>query len=163
MTVSNTSSKQPPQLMDGAATNFSFTFEALTDVTKLSGIKATILNTLTDVETDLIFNDGGVDGYTVSVDADGDGGSITVIDARSSDFTITIFREYDEVQETNYADFNAFPSETVEDNQDLLTFIAQQSTNNERTRHTTDINAITLRIFLIICFGARLQLWSCSP
>jgi hypothetical protein len=126
MTVTNSSSKQPPQLMDGAATVFSFTFEALTDVTKLDGVKVAILDTTTDVQTDLIYNDGGIDGYTVSVNANGVGGSVTVNDARTSDYELTIYREYDELQETNYADYNAFPSETVEDNQDLLTFIAQQ-------------------------------------
>jgi hypothetical protein len=124
MTVSNTSSKQAPQAMDGIATAFSFTFEALPAVPE--GIKVAILDTTTDTQTDLIYNDGGVDGYTVSVNANGVGGSVTVNDARTSDYTLTIYRVYDEDQTTNYADYNAFPSETVENNQDKLTFIAQQ-------------------------------------
>jgi len=124
MTVTNTSSKQAAQAMDGVATQFFFTFQALPE--KPEGILASIVDTTTDIQTDLIYNDGGVDGYTVSVDDDGDGGSITVNDARSADYELTIFREYEELQETNYADYNAFPAETVEDNQDLLTFITQQ-------------------------------------
>jgi hypothetical protein len=126
MTVTNSSSKQSAQAMNGVATVFAFSFEALTDISQLSGIKAAILNTVTNVQTDLIYNDGGSLGYTVSVNANGVGGSITVNDSQTTDYTITIYREYDELQETNYADYNAFPSETVEDNQDLLTFIAQQ-------------------------------------
>ena len=126
MTVLTQSNIMAAQDMDGAATNFAFTFRALVEVPE--AVKAIILNTVTDVSTDLIYNDGGADGFTVAVDADGIGGSITVNDARSADYDITIYREYDYTQESNYADYNAFPADTVEDDYDKGTMIDQQQT-----------------------------------
>jgi len=126
MTVLSTTNKMAPQAMNGIATQFSFTFRALIDFPE--AIKAVILDTTTDIETELIYNDGGASGYTVAIDTDGVGGSITVNDAQSADYEITLYREYDETQESNYADYNAFPAETVEDDYDLGTMIDQQIT-----------------------------------
>jgi len=117
MTVLTQTSKMAAQAMNGAATNFSFTFRAL--VAFPDAIKVTILDTTTDIETELIKDDPGIDGYTVSIDADGIGGSITVVDARSADYTLTIYREYDLEQLANYADYNSFPADTVENSYDL--------------------------------------------
>ena len=59
---------------------------------RMSVDKATqCLATLTtSTDTTLILDDAGTDGYTVSIDADGIGGTITVVSARTSDFTILI-------------------------------------------------------------------------
>ena len=114
------------QAMNGIATVFAFTFRALVDFP--DAIKVAIKDTTTDIETILIKDDPGIDGYAVSIDADGVGGTITVNDARSADYEITIYREYDETQESNYADYNSFPAETVEDGYDKGIMIDQQLT-----------------------------------
>jgi len=124
MTVLSQTNKMDAQAMNGVATQFSFTFRALVDVEE--AIKAVVTDTTTSTDTDLILNDGGVDGYTVTIDDDGVGGYITVNDARSTDYTITIYREYEETQISNYADYNSFPAETVEDDYDKGTMIDQQ-------------------------------------
>jgi hypothetical protein len=126
MTVLTTTNKQAAQAMNGSTTNFSFTFRALTDFP--DAIKATVLDTTTDTETELTYTAGTPTGdqYSVSIDSDGIGGSITVGDARTSDYTITIYREYDLTQESNYAEYNSFPSETNEDNHDKSMMVDQQ-------------------------------------
>ena len=125
MTVLTQTNKMAPQAMNGIATNFAFSFRALVDFP--DAIKAIVTDTLgVNPDIMLIFNDGGVDGYTVAVDADGIGGSITVNDTRTATDVITIYREYEETQESNYEDYNAFPAETVEDNYDKGIMIDQQ-------------------------------------
>jgi len=124
MTVLTQTSKMLPQAMNGVATVFSFTFRAL--IAFPEAIQAIVTDTTTDTDTTLIFNDGGSDGYTVAIDTDGIGGTITVNDARSADFVITIFREYDITQESNFADYNAFPAETVESDYDKGIMVSQQ-------------------------------------
>lgn len=123
MTVETTTNKVE-YAMDGIITNFSFTFRAL--VSSPEDIKAQVYDTVNDVTTDLIKDDAGTDGYTVDVDDDGVGGSITVNDARTSDYELLIYRETDLLQESDYNDYNQFPAQTLEINLDKLTMIDQQ-------------------------------------
>jgi hypothetical protein len=133
-----------PQAMDGVTTGFPFTLRALTaDPTQADAeeaIKVTIRNTTTDVETDLVYTTD----YTVSINSNGVGGTVTVVDAQSSDYTITIYREYLEKQGSDYNDRNSFPSETLENNIDKLTMIDQQQTEQiDRTPKYSTTSGIT--------------------
>lgn len=110
--------------MNGVAVNFAFTYRAL--IATPEDIKAQVTDTTTDITTDLIYNDAGSDGYSVEVDSDGVGGSITVNDARSSDYELLIYRETEIIQESDYNDYNQFPAQTLEVNLDKLTIIDQQ-------------------------------------
>ena len=120
MTVLTQTNKMAPQAMNGVATVFTFTFRALVDFPE--AIKIVILNTTNDVETFLTY---GSD-YTVAINSDGIGGTITVSNPQNNDYTLTIYREYEITQESNYADYNSFPAETVEDGYDKDIMINQQ-------------------------------------
>jgi len=126
MTVLSTTNKMAPQVMNGIAVQFSFTFRAL--VESAQGIKAIVTDTTTNTDTQLVLGGVGSIGYTVTINDSGIGGYITVNDPRSAIYTITIYREYEETQESNYEDYNSFPAETVEDDYDKGTMIDQQLT-----------------------------------
>lgn len=55
------------------------------------------------------------------------GGSITTVSAYPSGSTITVLRNVEALQPTDYADTDAFPANTLERNLDRLTMLAQQT------------------------------------
>ena len=160
MTVLSQTNKMAAQAMNGIATNFAFTFRAL--VAFPEAIKATILDTTTDIETNLIKDDPGADGYTVSIDADGIGGSIDVIDSRSADYTITIYREYDLEQLANYADYNSFPAETVENSYDLRCMVEQQLNEILTRTLAYPLTAVGLSTVLPLPDAGKALLWNAT-
>ena len=122
MTVENKTNKTAKQVMGSLTYDFSFDC-LLNDPTEelaKQAIKAKISDGSN--ETQLTY---GTD-YTVALNSDGHGGTITVSDARDSSYTIVIYREYDEKQGSDFNDFNAMPAETVEKTLDKLTMITQQ-------------------------------------
>lgn len=124
MTVENTSNKQTAQQM-GTLYEYEFTFDILlkdpTATEAMQAIKA-IVTDADGVETKLEY---GTD-YTVTLNSDRSGGHITVVDKKTSDYTITIYREHTLKQEADYQDFNASPAETFEQCFDKLTMLEQQ-------------------------------------
>ena len=122
MTVSSTTNKTAGQVMGAYTYNFSFKC-LLSDSTEeiaKQAIKAAISDGTT--ETQLTY---GTD-YSVALNSDGSGGTITVVDAKDSSYSIVIWREYNTTQNSDYNDFNSMPAETVESNLDKLTMIDQQ-------------------------------------
>lgn len=124
MTVENTSNKQTAQQM-GTLYDYQFTFDILlkdpTEAAAQQAIKAKVK--LEDgTEVDLTY---GTD-YSVTLNSDRSGGHITVVDRRTSNDYITIYREHSLKQETDYQDFNASPAETFEQCFDKLTMLEQQ-------------------------------------
>jgi hypothetical protein len=64
--------------------------------------------------------------YTVSGVGNAGGGNVTMLTAPASGETLTILREQDLVQELNLVENDPFPSQSLEDALDKLTFIVQQ-------------------------------------
>jgi hypothetical protein len=64
--------------------------------------------------------------YTVSGVGNAGGGNVTMLTAPASGETLTILREQDLVQELDLVENDPFPSQSVEDALDKLTFIVQQ-------------------------------------
>ncbi len=124
MTVENIQNKMPPLQM-GTTTQYPFTFAVLlqdpTEEEALKAIKARVL--LADgSEVELVYETD----YTVELNTNRIGGTVTVKNARTSTDYITIFREYEQTQEVDYRDFNSAPAETFEQCFDKLTMLSQQ-------------------------------------
>ena len=124
MTVENIQNKMPPLQM-GTTTQYPFTFAVLlqdpTEEEALKAIKARVL--LADgSEVELVYETD----YTVELNTNRIGGTVTVKNARTSADYITIFREYEQTQEVDYRDFNSAPAETFEQCFDKLTMLSQQ-------------------------------------
>lgn len=158
MTVATTTRKMTPQAMDGVTLDFNFSFRALT--TDAETIKAFITDG-SGVNTDLVYGDSGINGYTVSVNSNGIGGAITVINARTSDYTITIYREVGITQGSDYNDRNSFPAETLESNLDKLTMIAQEIDEEISRSIKVDINS-SIDVTLPTASAGKALLWNAT-
>jgi len=128
MTITKTSNKQAAQVM-GTNYDYPFTFEALlkdpTEDDAKEAIKCKILNTTTNIESTLTYSTD----YFATLNADQDsspGGTVTVVNRQTSDYTITIYSEYKLTQESDYKDFNSFPADTLESDLDKTRLIDQQ-------------------------------------
>lgn len=124
MTVENTQNKMPPLQM-GTTNEYPFTFAVLlqdpTAEEALEAIKASVLQA-DGTEIELVYNTD----YTVTLNTDRIGGTLTVNDIRTSSDYITIYRQYAQTQEVDYKDFNSAPAETFEQCFDKLTMLSQQ-------------------------------------
>ena len=124
MTVENTQNKMPPLQM-GTTNEYPFTFAVLlqdpTAEEALEAIKASVLQA-DGTEIELVYNTD----YTVTLNTDRIGGTLTVNDIRTSGDYITIYRQYAQTQEVDYKDFNSAPAETFEQCFDKLTMLSQQ-------------------------------------
>lgn len=124
MTVENTQNKMPPLQM-GVATEYPFTFAVLlqdpTEEEALQAIKASVLQA-DGTEIELVYNTD----YTVVLNPDRIGGTLTVNNIRTTNDYITIYRQYTQTQEVDYKDFNSAPAETFEQCFDKLTMLSQQ-------------------------------------
>jgi len=85
-------------------------------------IKAILYNSVTDVETVLTLTTH----YTLTGAGNVDGGELTMIVAPTSDESLTILRNVDLKQETNYVEGASFPAEDHEEGLDKLTMQMQQ-------------------------------------
>jgi hypothetical protein len=122
MTVSTSTRKQN---FAGGQSVLTFTFQGLVDHPE--DIKVVETLTATGEQTDLVYNVG----YTVAFNSDGIGGTVTVSPSYSTLYTQTVYRETAQVQDSDYDDFNQFPADTVEENLDRLTMIAQEQTEEQ--------------------------------
>ena len=111
MTVENQVNKTEPQVM-GTNFDYAFTFTVLTkdpteDIAK-QAIKVIVSDGIT--QTQLTY---GTD-YSVTLNKNGVGGTVTVTDKRTSDYSLIVYREYDFKQESDYHNYNAFPADTLQ-------------------------------------------------
>lgn len=119
MSVSTTARKQQ-FVLDGVEDTFTFTFRALTSAPE--DIKCKV--TASGVETDLTYTTD----FTVAINADGVGGTVTLVDpAGVGSGTLTVYRETTNTQESDYDDYNQFPADTLENDLDKRTMVAQES------------------------------------
>lgn len=124
MTVENTKNKMSPLQM-GVTAEFPFNFAVLlqdpTEEEALQAIKAKVA-LANGEEIELVY---GTD-YTVELNTDRLGGTLTVKNLRTTGDYITIYRQYEQTQEVDYRDFNSAPAETFEQCFDKLTMLSQQ-------------------------------------
>lgn len=127
MTVS-TSLRKQTFILDGVTADFTFTFRARTATAALSDIKC--LTTTGGTETILTYTTH----YTVAVNANGVGGTVTLVTPALWAGTLTVYRETTNTQASDYDDYNQFPADTVEEDLDIRTLVSQeQGENQERT------------------------------
>lgn len=122
MTVENTISKTSKQIMGASTYNFSFDVllkDPTEEIAKRS-VKVAISDGMT--ETVLTY---GKD-YTVKLNADRKGGTVTLTDPKNSNYSLVIYRQYDATQGSDYNDFDSFPAETLEQGLDKLTMLVQE-------------------------------------
>jgi len=117
MTVETTTRKQS---FDGGQSELEFSFRALPN--SPSDIKVKAVLTSTGAETDLDYGDD----YTVDINSDGVGGTVTISPTYSTLYTYTVYRETTTTQESDYEDYNQFPADTLETDLDRLMMIAQE-------------------------------------
>lgn len=124
MTVS-TATSRVDYTGNGVTTVFSVPFPFIDD-TYLQVIRTIVA---TGVETTLVLNSGGADGYTVS-GAGQATGSVTVVTAPSGAQRLSIIRAVPGTQEADFVANDPFPAETFEDSLDKL----QMQINDNATR-----------------------------
>jgi hypothetical protein len=118
MTVSSTGDRVS-YAGNGSTTVFSFPYYFLTDadLTVLLVVDATGVETTKVISTD----------YSVSGAGESAGGSVTMVVAPASGETLTLLREVDATQETDFVENDALPAESLEQALDKLTMLAQQA------------------------------------
>jgi hypothetical protein len=116
MTVESTARKES---FNGGQGTLTFSFKTLPDhpeyikvVTVTSGTEALLTY---DVD------------YTVSLESDGVGGTVTVSPTYGTEYTYTVYRETEDKQESDYDDYNQFPANTLEEDIDRRTLISQEA------------------------------------
>ncbi len=118
MTVASTVRKQTFTL-DGVTAAFDFTFRAL--VGSPTDIKA--ISTTSGTDTILVYTTN----YTVSVAADGVGGTLTLVSpSATGSGTLTVYRETTNTQGSDYDNYNQFDADTLETDLDIRTLISQE-------------------------------------
>jgi len=122
MTVGTSTNKTSAMVMGVAS--YTFSFKCLTEDPSSEEAKAAIKVKVTDGQTETTLTYGT--DYTVNFNANGVGGTVTVNDAKTSDYSLIIYREYELTQGSDYEDFNSFPADTLEGNLDKLTMVDQQ-------------------------------------
>lgn len=125
MTVETTIRKQN---FAGGQAALTFSFRALP--TSPEDIKVIATSTSTGEITVFTYNAH----YTVAVDSDGVGGTVTMSPTVSTLNTYTVYRETAILQESDYDDYNAFPANTLEKDIDRVVMIAQEQ--QEETART---------------------------
>ena len=122
MTVETTKNKTDKQVM-GSLT-YDFDFDCLlqdpTEENAKKAIKVTISDGVQEYPLEY-----GTD-YSVALNSNGFGGTVTVADGKDATWQIVIYREYDLSQGSEYKDYNAFPAKTLEGNMDKSVMLAQQ-------------------------------------
>lgn len=123
MTVESQVSKTQKMVM-GATNTYDFFFRCLTKDPTEEAAKQAIKVSISDGvnKTELTY---GTD-YSVSLNEDGNGGTVTVADKKTSAYSLIVYREYDYRQSSDYQNYNAFPADTLEHNLDKATMLCQQ-------------------------------------
>lgn len=121
MTVSTSTRKQT---FSGGQSSLTFSFRTLVSNPEYIKVKTVVV--ATGVEANLTYNTD----YTVSVNSNGVGGTVTVSPTFSTAYNYVVYRDTSEVQESDYDDYNQFPANTLENDLDRLTMILQEVTED---------------------------------
>lgn len=116
-------------IMNGVTVLYPVPFRFLED----SHLRVIRTDSVSGVDTILILNSLGADGYSVDGAGKPNGGSISVISASTSGNRLTITRNVPKTQLIDYIANDAFPAESHESGLDKLTMLIQQyARNNDR-------------------------------
>jgi hypothetical protein len=118
MSVSTSTRKQT---YAGGQNSLSFSFKTLVDHPEYVKALKTLIST--GVNTDLSYSSD----YTVSLLSDGVGGTVTMTPSLSTLYNVTVYRETDDKQESDYEDYSQFPADTLENDLDRRTLVSQES------------------------------------
>lgn len=154
MTVATTARSQQ-FVLDGVEDEFTFTFRALTSApTDIKCIATTSgTDTLLAYTTD----------YTVAVNADGVGGTLTLVDpAAVGSGTLTVYRETTNLQESDYDDYNQFPANTLENDLDIRTLISQETAEANSRALTLPITVSGVSVELPTPEASKILAWNSS-
>jgi len=121
MTVKSTTRKQT---YAGGTGTFVFTFRALTSAPTDIKVKKTLISS--GAETDLTYTTD----YTAAINSDGVGGTVTVSPTVSTLYTVTVYRDTTDKQESDYDDYNQFPADTLETDFDRRTMVSQETSED---------------------------------
>lgn len=125
MTVETSDRKQT---FLGGQSALTFAFRTLVSNPEYIQVKNVVV--ATGVESDLTY---GVD-YTVAVNSDGIGGTVTLAPTFSTAYNHVVYRLTSAVQASDYDDYNQFPANTLENDLDRSILIAQeQAEETDRT------------------------------
>ena len=123
MTVETQKNKTDPQIM-GSSLVYSFGFRVRLEDPTEDDAKQAIKVAVFDGTTEQILTYGT--DYTVELDKSGHGGTVTVVDKKTSNCNLVVYREYTIKQGSDYKDYDSFPAETLEGDIDKHTMILQQ-------------------------------------
>jgi|TARA_R100000501_G_C2630022_1_gene125074 hypothetical protein len=101
-------------------TDFPFTFRALTSTPTDIKCKLTVI--ATGVISDLTYTTD----YTVAVNSNGIGGTVTLVTTYGTTHKLTIYRDTTDNQESDYNNYNNFPADTLETDLDKRTIKSQE-------------------------------------
>lgn len=104
----------------GGQENLTFSFKTIPNHPE--HIQVTLKLIATGVETQLTYNTH----YTVTLNTDGIGGTAAVLPTFGTEYTQTVWRDTTDKQESDYADYNQFPAETLENDLDRLMCLSQE-------------------------------------
>jgi len=117
MAVSSTTRKETFTM--GTA-DYDFTFRAL--ISSPEDIKCQTLLISTGATADLTYTTD----YTVAIDSDGVGGTVTVSNTQSTLYNLIVYRETTNTQESQYDNYNQFPATTLTTDIDKRTLVSQE-------------------------------------
>lgn len=150
MTVESSSRKQS---FAGGQSALTFSFRTL--VAHPEYIKVLETNAA-GVDTLLVYN---VD-YTVALNSNGVGGIVTVSPTYSTGYTQTVYRDTDDLQESDYDDFNQFPADTLEDDLDRRTLISQERSDDVDRTAKLPISSSVTSVVLPEPVDGQVLVWS---
>lgn len=99
---------------------YTFAFRALTSAP--TDIKAKVTVKATDVVSALTYTTN----YTVVINSNGIGGTLSLVTTYGTTHKLTIYRETTDLQESDYNNYNQFPADTVETDLDRRTLKSQE-------------------------------------
>lgn len=140
--------------LSGGQSSLAFSFRTL--VSHPEYIYVAVVNLTTGTQTILTYNVN----YTVSVNSDGVGGTVTVSPSYSTAYNYVVYRQTGILQDSAYSDFNQFPASTLEDNLDQLTMIAQEEAEDTARTPVVSIAFTGTSITLPTPLDAYSLVWS---
>jgi hypothetical protein len=121
MTVSSTVTSQT---FAGGQSVLTFSYRAL--VSNPNYIQVSVVALSGGAVTPLVYNVG----YTVSINASGVGGTVTVSPTYSTAYNYVVYRQTAILQSSAYSDYNSFPASTLENDLDTGIMIEQEANTN---------------------------------
>ena len=151
MSVDSTSRKT--SFSSTAVADYSFTWRALTSAPSDIKVRVETSGTVSSLTytTD----------YSVAINSNGVGGKITLVTTYGTGtHTITVYRETTNKQESDYADYNQFPSDTLEGDLDRRTMLAQEMAEDISRSAKVDVTSTISSLAIPTPATGRCWVWT---